>query len=380
MGYLQDPFQSVIAEFHSYADMHRKLLVSLFAAALAVLPQVPLAASQPPFFSFRTPDDSVQIRQLIQQYLEVMDRDTFDIVQRELFCAGEFAEEIGNRHGVPLRLPKQTSYQVSSVRPVRSNGDFAIATVSTEMGVLPLFGPMTIDWVFFAELTDAGWRISSLRRQNGADPAMQMLRTLDTLAEYPPSLKPVIARDRSGVLLSNEQLRRHFAEHRNGFQTLAGQFHRSDSLYMVSRNDRVITQLNHVGFEWGVAAQDVPQQAIDEFMKTANAEQQQYMREQLKIAAKMRAYGLDTLQRVANRFGLSMARLDSAVRQMHDLRITFINTRLPWPGSVQLTVAGSGEDAVGYLYSPTGDMPFITPWEYFYLEELGNGWWIFRAT
>jgi hypothetical protein len=47
---------------------------------------------------------------------------------------------------------------------------------------------------------------------------------------------------------------------------------------------------------------------------------------------------------------------------------------------VQLTVGGYFDDVCGYIYSPSGELPLVSPDEYFYLEDLGDGWWIFRST
>ena len=44
-----------------------------------------------------------------------------------------------------------------------------------------------------------------------------------------------------------------------------------------------------------------------------------------------------------------------------------------------MTVGGYVDDAIGYLYSPTGEIPAVSNEEYYYLEPLDDGWWIFRA-
>ena len=357
--------------------MPRTIRLSLIAIPFLLLLCAPLAAAQAPFFSFTTPDDSVQIRRLVEQYLTYSSRDTLDSNQQSAMMADELGEWISKRSGAVPSLPRMT---LGQVRPIRSDGSLAIVTATSDPEDVPMFGPVKTDWVFFTRLTDAGWRLSALRRQTGADAMIRTFRSLDSTTQYPLALKKVIARESAGILMSNDQLREHFNAHRAGFQTLAGHFHRRDSLYMMGRSDRVIIQLNNVGLEWGIAAQEVPQEAIDEFMKMASPQQKKYMEEQIAVAAKMRRYGMDTLQRVARRFGYSMERLDSAVSLMRDLHVNFGNSRLPWEGAVQFTIGGANEEAVGYLYSPKGEVPFLSSDEYFYLEDLGGGWWIFRAT
>ncbi len=94
----------------------------------------------------------------------------------------------------------------------------------------------------------------------------------------------------------------------------------------------------------------------------------------------MRRAGTDSLVKILKKKKVAPARVEKIVNIMHDLRVVFVNRQLPWAGAVQMTVAGKMDEAVGYLYSPKGGVPHISPVEYFYIEDLGNGWWLFRAT
>lgn len=359
--------------------MYRKLPGTLLLATFVLLMQAPLAAGQP-FFPFQRPDDSLNVAKLIERYLSVPEGDTIHPDRIGDYAADEFEERLKSRDGATIRFAMEMPYRVVNVRPIHPDGSFAIATVSSDVGQIPLFGPMAIDWVFFTRFTEKGWRISGLRRQSNTELVVGQLRILDTVTSYPSSLKPVIARELSPMLFSNEQLRRHFNEHREKFLALAGHFHRRDSLHMLARVDRVISQVNLTVINWGPAAQHIPKEAVDEVMRTASAAEKKYIQNQLDLSEKMRRVGQDTLVRVAKRLGYTISRLDSAAALMHELRVSFINARLPWPRGVQFTVAGILDDAIGYLYLPGGKVPYITSEEYFYLEELGNGWWMFRAT
>lgn len=359
--------------------MRRTFPGSILFALFLLLAASPATTAGTPFFPFPDADDSVRIARLVERYLELPAKDTLDSIAITKYAVDEFATWFENRNGLPLHIPDSTPYRIRSIRAIHPDGSLAIATVAAGIGTVPLFGPMSLDWVFFVRSTEEGWRISSLRRQSSVDVVINSLRALDSSRQYPPSLKPIIAHEVSSGLLSNDQLREHFATHHDSFNMLAEKFNRSDSLFMLARTDRLVSQLNGVVLEWGIAAQDVPREAMDEFMATATPAQQQYMREQMQTAAKMRAFGMDTLARVAKRFGLDMARLDSSINLMRDLRVVFVNTRLPWENAVQLTLGGMLDDAVGYIYAPK-DVPYISDKEYFYLEDLGDGWWIFRST
>ena len=189
-----------------------------------------------------------------------------------------------------------------------------------------------------------------------------------------------MTRELSAILLSNAQLREHYTANREQFRVLAGHFVRRDSLRVLGRVDRNVNQLNRVGIEWGAAAQHTPKEAIDEYLASATPEQRSSFETQLRAVDAMRKMGRDSLARYARKYRLNVARIDSAVAIMRDLRITFVNAILPWKGTVQFTVAGAHTDAIGYFFAPNGGVPNVAPEEYYYLEEIGDGWWIFRAT
>lgn len=358
--------------------MPRSFYSAVLLAILAISAHMPLAAEHTPFFSFGHPDDSMQIVQAIERYLSIPDHGIITLDSIDAYAVDEFATWLEKAKGVPLRLPKNEPLAIADIRPFRPDGSRAIVTIITNVMEVPFFGQYLVDWVFFVRSTEKGWRISNIRRQNRTDNVVRQLRALDS-AQYPSSLKPVIAREISPMLMDNARLRNHFNSHRDTFMELAGQFHRGDSLKLIARTDRSITQLNSASLEWGIAGQEVPKEAMDEFMATATPEEQKYMRKQMEVAAAMRRDGLQKLAGIAKRMYLDTARLNTVVGLMQDVGVGFINSKLPWKKSVQFTLGGVFDDAVGYIYAPD-DGPYISDDEYFYLEELGGGWWIFRST
>lgn len=359
--------------------MPRSFYSAVFLAIFVLFAHMPLAAEHSPFFSFGRPDDSVQIIGAIERYLAIPEHGVISLDSIDSYAVDEFATWLQKAKGLPLRLPKQDPYTIANIRPFRPDGSRAIVTIVTDVTDVPFFGPYVLDWVFFVRSTENGWRISNIRRQSRTDNVIKQLRALDSANQYPASLKPIIAREISPMLMHNARLREHFNSHRDAFTQLAGQFHRSDSLRIIARTDRSIILLNSTSLDWGIAGQEIPKEVVDEFMATANPEQQKYMRKQLEVAAAMRRDGRERLAGIARRLHLDTARLDTVVNLMHDVGVGFINSQLPWKKSVQFTLGGLFDDAVGYIYAP-GDGPYISDEEYFYLEELGDGWWIFRST
>lgn len=359
--------------------MHRSLLPLLFVATF-LLVQSSLHA-QPGHFPFKGTGDSAAAVDLVQRYLRYTIGEPIPIDSIEHYAVEEFYTWLDKNHGVPVRFPDRMPYTISNVRSVRDDGSQILVTVSAHADSIPMFGRVTIEWVFFVRPVEGkGWRINGLRRQNGIEDVAAELRFLDTSSLYPKMLKPIIARESSRALLSNAQLRSHFNEHRDEFMKLAGFFHQTDSLWMLGRIDRAVTQLNQFGIDWGDGAQEVPKEAIEEVMAKLEPNQRQEMRARLRAAESSRRAGRDTLQRIAKRLGIKLPKVDSATAMMQELRVSFINARLPWKGAVQFTVGGRQMDVLGYLYSPNGELPWVSLEEYFYLEDLGNGWWIFRST
>jgi len=359
--------------------MHRSLLPVLFVAAFLLVQQSLIA--QPGHFPFKGAGDSLAAVDLVKRYLRFTVGDPMPVDSIEHYAVEEFYTWLDKNHGVPIRFPDRMPYDISGVRSVRADGDLVQVTLAAHADSIPMFGSLTIEWVFFVRsLEGKGWRISGLRRQNGIEDVVEELRFLDTSSLYPKMLKPIIARESSRSLLSNAQLRSNFVEHRAAFNTLAGFFHQKDSLWMLGRIDRAVTQLNQYGIDWGDGAQEVPKEAIEEVLAKLEPDQQQEMKARLRAAESARRMGRDTLQRMAKRLGIKLSKVDSAVGMMRDLRVSFINARLPWKRAVQFTVGGRQMDVHGYLYSPNGELPWVSLEEYFYLEDLGDGWWIFRST
>lgn len=273
------------------------------------------------------------------------------------------------------------SLAIGSVSMVREIDSVLMVTAVTVNDSVPRFGPLEVDWVFFLQPDEHGkMLIGSLRRMNGIDRNVEELRFLDTTSTYPSSLKPAIFYEETALLLSNRQLREYFLANKPGFMKLLGEFSRHDSLTMLGRVDHNVTQLNRFGIEWGLASHNIPKEALDEFFRTATPEEQQAMRVQLRQAENVRRSGLDTLARLARNAKLSVAHIDSVIELMRQLRISFVNRKLPWTDAVQFTVDGRFGNAMGFLYSPHGEVPLIDPQEYYYLEQIGDGWWIFRTT
>lgn len=318
---------------------------------------------------------------LVNSYLRFTEGEPIPVEDIDTYATGEFEKWLNNTHGMPIRFPARMPFKITSVRPVRDDGSLLIANVSVDAGTVPMFGPWTIEWVFFGTpVEEKGLRLNGLRRQKGIEDVAGELRYLDTSSLYPSTLKPLIAHESSRLLLSNSELRRNFLENRKKFQALVSHFTRRDSLYMMARVDRVVSQLNQFSIMWGDGAQYIPQEAFDEFLRKLPEADREEMRIQFRAAERARKNGMDSLASIARRLGYDMSRIDTTLNLMRDVRVSFINSRLPWKGAVQFTVGGKFDDVLGYLYSPNGEVPLVSPDEYYYVEEIGEGWWIFRAT
>lgn len=352
-----------------------------FVPLLAIFFSLILASSaaQQSFYPFRSIDDSVAAVSLIERYLAIPEDRQLDSMEVARYTVGTLSEQIAKRGFRPLRFPSSMKHTVTAVRMIREDNSQAIVVVSTDVGIIPMFGPFTIDWVYYLVSTEDGWRINTFERQSLLEEAAAKLSVIDTTSQFPPSLKPVIAREYSSMLLSNMQLREHFLERREAFESLLDQFRQHVKLGSIGRVDQKPSQINNVVIQWGGSAQDIPKEAIDEYMSVLTKEEQKQFRKELKTAEKLRRVGSDSVMRIAKRLGIDHAVIDSTIRMMRELRINFANARLPWDGAVQFTVAGESGYSLGYLYSP-GQTPLLSPDEYFYLEEIADGWWIFRAS
>lgn len=296
------------------------------------------------------------------------------------FGIDKFAELLESSVGSPF-WPVPQPYEVEDVYKIYPTDSAAIVTARTVVDSLRYFGRVHVDWVWFLRIADNNeWRISSVRRSGGLLKAMQMLRYIDTTSIFPTVIKPEVARDEGAILLCNQQLREQFAGSHGALNELVGLLKGQDSIKYVERTGERISLFNYTMIDWKMASQEVPQEALDEFMANASEEEKQMMEVRLRTAEKQKAEGYRMLNSLARRASVDPELLDDVQKKMRQARVTFLNTDLPWPGAIQLTLAGNVDNAVGFLYSPSGDVPLISPEEYFYLEDLGDGWWIFRAT
>lgn len=298
----------------------------------------------------------------------------------EHYAIDWFADYLAKRNGEPF-WPTMPQFSVDGAYKIYETDSAVLVTARTWPDSLPLFGTLTVDWTWFLRKNSEGeWRISSVRRMEGFDKAIEMLRLLDTTDIFPDRVKPAIARENSTILLSNQQMREEFLRNRSAFDSLVRIVGSSDSIRLVERTGDKISQFNRVMIDWGMAAEEVPQEVLDEYMATASAEERAEMETRLRTAEKQRKEGEKALKGYAQRARLKAGVLDDVAALMKTTRVRFINADLQWKGAVLLTMAGNVNDAMGYFYSPNGELPMISPEEFFYLEDLGNGWWIFRAT
>ncbi len=358
----------------------QSLRLPLLSALLLALSTAVMCANTP-YYQFVDASDSVAVRQLVARYLAYTVSEPIPIDSISNVAADELRGKLEKSFGVPLRFPSAMPSTVGQARSLRPDGSVAIVLVAVDAGAVPGFGRLVVDWVFFARRVDSlGWRLTAIRRQNGVEDALEQLKYLDTTALYPARLKPTVAREVSGVLRSNEQLRTTFAEHRERFSALASHFNGRDSLQMMARVDRVPAQINNVAILWGDGGYEIPADIAEEFAATLTAEQRAGFQAQMRAAAAQRRAGRDSVKAIARRLRLRLANIDSTIELMRELGINFANGRLPWKGAVQFSAGGLRDDVVGYLYSPHGEVPYVSEQEYFYLEDLGGGWWLFRAT
>ena len=128
-----------------------------------------------------------------------------------------------------------------------------------------------------------------------------------------------------------------------------------------------------------IAFEEIPQEAIEEFLADAPEDVRQNVLRRVEVAEKHEREATAVLAESARGAGVRPAEVEEIGRLMKLGRIQFVNTELPFRDAILLTVSGKLEQAIGYLYTPHGELPWINPEEYFYLEELGDGWWIFRS-
>jgi hypothetical protein len=348
------------------------------------LPTLALLLSLPSLLSAQqisfAPDSvlSARARGVVDEFLRVASREKLTEQHLARLTTGDFMKTM-----TPMvdTAPFSADY-IYRATSVLGLVDSSLAVAVSAVGdTVPRFGPLTIEMVLFLVSNDVGeLRIAQLRRYSALEETVRFAEYVDTSADFPRSLKGEIVRERTGALMSNQQLRAHLVENRVRFQALAKQFAGRDSLRVLGRNDLSVTQLNRTGIDWGAAAESIPQEAIDEYLASATPKQRIEMQQHLKKIEGMRKAGRDSLTRYARRYRIPLQKIDSTIALMKELRISFVNGALPWKSTIQFTVGGTFTDAVGFLYAPKGGLPLLSPDEYYYLEEVGDGWWIFRAT
>jgi hypothetical protein len=346
----------------------------LFLPILALVAAVPALAQKPMADSAQAALVASTVREFIRASGET-GLNSDNIIR---YTTGRFFEKMKVSLGQKPFAP-HLDYRIRSVQSIRDGDTLAIVGVTVVTDTLPMFGPVASELTFFVAQDTGTWKISDMRRFARIEDRGEDIRTIDTSRDYPSSLKPRIVREHSAVLLSNDQLRENFMTNRARFDELVARFDRRDSLRILGRIDRNVTQLNRLGIDWGAAAQEIPKEAIDEYLASATAKQKMEIRAELKHVEKLRKTGRDSLAKYARRYHLSVPHIDSTIALMYDLRVAFVNAELPWKRAVQLTVGGIVNDAIGYLYSPSGEIPYVSHEEFYYLEPIADGWWIFRA-
>lgn len=359
--------------------MQRNVIQTVVRRCLPLLALALVCAA--PAFAQRPFADSVRADAAARAVIEFI-RETstkgIDSLTLGDYAVGRFVDKMKPLAG-QIPFPAHLSYAITGVQSIRPDDSLATVALTSIVDTLGGFGPLAIEMTFFVQLDAKGWRIADMRRFKHIESRAEEIRMIDSLRDYPRSLKPRIIRELSSVLLSNEQLRENFARNQERFAELAARFLGDDSLRILGRTDRSIVQLNRVGIEWGVAAHEVPKEVADEYMASASAKDRATFRAELKHAERMRSIGRDSLAKHARRYKLSVAHLDNTVELMAELRVSFVNAQLPWSGAVQMTVGGVIDDAIGYLYSPSGETPVVSNDEFYYLEQIAESWWIFRA-
>lgn len=296
------------------------------------------------------------------------------------YAVDDLADYLNKNAGSPF-WPIPQKYQVDDVMKVYDTDSAAIVTSRTFPDSLPYLGRLAIDWVWFLRQVDGGaWRISAVRRTTGMNKAIDMLRYIDTTSVFPEKVKPQIAREESTILLSNNDIRTMFPRVKAPLGRLADILAREDSIRYIERTGDRISLFNTTMLDWGGASHDVPPEALEEYMAKADAQERKQMEARIRAAEKQKKEGYLALGNLARKALMKPQTLDTITQLMKEANVTFLNAELPWKNTLMFTLAGKVNDVVGFLYAPDGELPLLSPMEYFYLEDLGDGWWIFRAT
>ncbi len=368
--------------FHDYSitqNTSYSMRFFLFCTLLLLTLATATKAQRPA--PFRNVMDSIIISGMAERYIELSRGQWMNYDSIDAYATDELANQLTNGDRGALMFSKSLNYAVQRAFSAHGNGDsLGVVTVVATGDTAAMLGPLTIDFVFlFRKVDSATWRIGAVRRQVGTEQVQKRLATLAATADFPEKLKPIMAREWGTFLMNNQQVRENFQQHRERFNQLLAQFQRGDSLLMVGRSSDKMSQLNYHSILWDAATEETPKEVVDEYLATATPAQRKQMQTQLRYVERLRKAGRDTLTKIARTYRLPVPRLDSIAAMMKELRVKFINAKLPWSNAVQFTVDGQFDNVFGYIYCPN-DSPFISPEEYYYLEDLGGGWWLFRST
>ncbi len=270
-------------------------------------------------------------------------------------------------------------YVVGDVRTIRPEKSILMVEMVTYPDSVPGHGLVEVDWNWFLRETEQGWRISAVRRTQGLFRAMQTLQLIDSAAAYPPSVKPLLAREEGAILMSNAQLRDLFEANRAGLKELVVRLAANSGIRVLERAGDHPRQVNTKMVDWGMAAHTLTDQMIEEFYQTAPEEMHGEIEARLRAAESQRKKASDAMAEILREIGVRTSAVDEIILLMKQSRVRFVNTETPFKDGVILTVAGAQEQAIGFLYSPHGELPWINPEEFFHLEKLSDEWWIFRS-
>ena len=175
----------------------------------------------------------------------------------------------------------------------------------------------TVDDVYaYLESRNGKWRLGAIRGLALPRLYYMMLDSLRSAEPLPDSLKPMLASMQLTVA-SDSALRDHFRRHREGFHRLARDF-LSSGADLIRDDGRTSPA--------GVTVPGLPEQ----------------LRELL---------------------------VESAIRAMED------------EGCILLSIGGMIDNHVGYLFAPPGcTVPVMSPHHYILVEEIEQGWYLYKTT
>lgn len=357
-------------------------LLSALSLLLTVIAGDRLAAQTVDTVGPRAIADSgtiVEVRLLVERFMQVahlpkgLDSTTIKALSAD-WLEGYLLERVGE----PF-FQVANRYEIGDVWAIRPEETILTVEMVSYPDSIPGHGLVEVDWNWFLRKTDNGWRISAVRRTQGLFQAMQTLQMIDEAVAYPSSVKPLLVREEGGILLSNAQLRTLFESNRAGLTELVARLIANPEIRVLERSGDHPRQVNTKMVDWGMAAHTLTEEMISEFYQTAPEETHGEIEARLRAAETQRQKASLAMTETLRGIGVRPSTVDEIILLMKQSRIRFINTETPFKGGMIMTVAGALEQAIGFLYSPHGELPWINPEEFFYLEELADGWWIFRS-